>query len=169
MGKIACGGGRQPFDAGTDAAVRNARHSAEGSYYMYVVQCADGTLYTGYARDVTARIAQHNKGKGAKYTRSRGPVRLAACAEFATQHEALSAEFRFKRLVRSRKLALIARVVEEAGEAAGVTAGGKAPDAGYWDSIGVRRAFARLLTQELALKGRQPETGAPCSPSVSDS
>lgn len=153
----------------SDEASRDAHAPAEGSYYMYVVQCADGTLYTGYTRDVAARIAQHNKGRGAKYTRSRGPVHLAACAEFATQHEARSAEFRFKRLARSRKLALIARAVEEAVGVEDAAQGRRALRAECWESVEVRQAFARLLAQELPLKGHQPQTAAVGSVPASDS
>lgn len=77
------------------------------NHYMYVLECADGTLYTGYAADVEQRIATHNEGRGAKYTRSRLPVKLVACAAFATKNEAMSAEYRFKRLSRSQKLGLL--------------------------------------------------------------
>ena len=77
------------------------------TYSMYVVTCADGTLYAGYAVDVEQRVATHNAGKGAKYTRSRLPVELVAAAEFPTKHEALSAEYRFKRLTRSEKERLL--------------------------------------------------------------
>ena len=76
-------------------------------YFLYVVECADGTLYTGYAVDVTRRISAHNAGRGAKYTRSRLPVSLIYCEEFETKHDAMSAEFRFKRLSRKEKLARI--------------------------------------------------------------
>lgn len=74
---------------------------------MYVVRCADGTLYTGYAVDPQARVAVHNSGKGAKYTRSRLPVTLVAVAAFGTKHQAMSAEYRFKRISRQRKELLI--------------------------------------------------------------
>lgn len=80
-----------------------------GPFYLYVLECADGTLYTGYTDDVERRAAVHNAGKGAKYTRSRLPVRVLAQAEFPTKHQAMSAEFRFKRLSRDQKDALIAR------------------------------------------------------------
>lgn len=123
-------------------------------YYMYVAECADGTLYTGYARDVHARIAQHNAGTGAKYTRSRRPVRLAACAVFATQHEALSAEFRFKRLTRAQKLALMAQAVSEDDAADAAAEGGEWPEARA-------RAFARVLSKAFPL---QPDPGAPAIP-----
>ena len=76
-------------------------------YYLYVVECADGTWYTGYTDDVPRRIATHNAGRGAKYTRSRRPVRLVAQAEFATRHEAMSAEYRFKRRGRDEKERLV--------------------------------------------------------------
>ena len=82
-------------------------------YCMYDVECADGTWYTGYATDVAHRVATHNAGKGAKYTRSRLPVTLVATAEFATRHEALSAEYHFKRLSRAQKEKLIARAASE--------------------------------------------------------
>ncbi len=76
---------------------------------MYVVRCADGTLYTGYSPDVEARVAAHNAGKGAKYTKARLPVELVASAAFPTKHEALSAEWHFKQLSRTRKDGLLAQ------------------------------------------------------------
>ena len=83
-------------------------------HYMYVVECADGTLYTGYSSDVEARVAAHNAGKGAKYTKTRLPVELIASAAFDTKHEAMSAEWHFKHLSRAQKEALLGRVA--AGE-----------------------------------------------------
>jgi predicted GIY-YIG superfamily endonuclease len=76
-------------------------------YWMYVVECADGSLYTGYAKDVAARIATHNARRGAKYTKTRLPVKLAACAHFYTKERAMSAEAKFKMLTHSQKLALL--------------------------------------------------------------
>ncbi|WP_417060416.1 DNA mismatch endonuclease Vsr [Ellagibacter isourolithinifaciens] len=78
-------------------------------YYLYVLECGDGTLYTGYTPDVGARLAQHRAGTGAKYTRGRGPLTLLASAEFPTKHDAMSAEYRFKRLTRDKKDALLAK------------------------------------------------------------
>lgn len=73
--------------------------------YMYVVECADGTLYTGYTTDVDRRIQTHNAGKGAKYTRNRLPVTLLYQEEFNSKQEAMSAEALFKRrLNRQQKL-----------------------------------------------------------------
>ncbi len=81
---------------------------AKTSHYMYVLRCCDGSLYTGYTTDVEARVAAHNAGKGAKYTKARRPVMLEACAAFATKHEAMSAEARFKRLKREQKIEALA-------------------------------------------------------------
>ena len=77
-------------------------------HFMYVIECADGTLYTGYTTDVKARFARHCAGTGAKYTRGRGPLNLLAYAEFETKHDAMSAEYRFKKLTRDQKDALLA-------------------------------------------------------------
>ncbi len=78
-------------------------------HFMYVIECSDGTLYTGYTTDVKARFARHCAGTGAKYTRGRGPLNLLAQAEFETKHDAMSAEYRFKKLSRDQKDALLAR------------------------------------------------------------
>lgn len=78
------------------------------SHYVYLVQCADATLYTGYAKDVQQRIAVHNTGKGARYTRTRLPVTLLASWHFPTQSSALKREYQIKQLTRQQKLALIA-------------------------------------------------------------
>lgn len=75
--------------------------------YMYVVRCADGSLYTGYTTDVNRRIQTHNAGKGAKYTRARLPVELIYSEAFDSKQEAQSAEARFKRQTRAAKLAYI--------------------------------------------------------------
>ena len=85
---------------------------------MYVLLCADGTLYTGYTVDVGRRVRAHNAGKGAKYTRCRRPVELVAQVRFATKHEAMSAEFRFKKLARAQKDALVSRASAESFEQA---------------------------------------------------
>lgn len=83
------------------------------AFYMYVVECSDGSWYTGYTTDVDARVAAHNAGRGARYTRTRGPVRLVAAARFATRHEAMSAEWHFKRLDRAEKEALVDAAASE--------------------------------------------------------
>ena len=71
--------------------------------YMYVVECRDGSYYTGYTTDVKKRIAVHNIGKGAKYTRARLPVKLIFVEGFDSKEEAMSAEALFKRKTRMQK------------------------------------------------------------------
>lgn len=75
--------------------------------FVYIVHCRDGTLYTGTARDVAKRLAQHNAGKGAKYTASRGPVGLVWQEGPMTVSRALRREHQIKQLTRAQKLALI--------------------------------------------------------------
>ncbi|KRM55691.1 hypothetical protein FC18_GL001064 [Lacticaseibacillus sharpeae JCM 1186 = DSM 20505] len=69
--------------------------------------CADGTFYGGYSPDLTARIAAHNAGKGAKYTKPRLPVKLLYGEEFDNKHDALSAEWHFKHQPRAQKEAFL--------------------------------------------------------------
>ncbi|KRW93047.1 hypothetical protein SD51_01630 [Alicyclobacillus tengchongensis] len=73
-----------------------------------MVECSDGTLYTGYATDVLRRIAMHNEGRGAKYTRGRGPVRLLYVESYPDKGAALRREKSIKRLTRAQKLRLVA-------------------------------------------------------------
>src|SRR6266700_3183230 len=76
-------------------------------HYVYIVQCADGSLYTGYARNVELRVATHNAGKGSRYTRAHLPVTLLASWSFERKNEALKAEYAIKQLSRVQKLRLI--------------------------------------------------------------
>lgn len=71
--------------------------------YMYVVECCDGSYYTGYTKDVKKRITVHNSGKGAKYTRARLPVKLIYAEGFTSKEEAMSAEALLKRKKRAQK------------------------------------------------------------------
>ncbi len=80
------------------------------TYYVYVVQCADGTLYTGYTDNVERRVAAHNAGKGGSYTRAHRPVSLLIAWQFPTKSAALRAEYAFKRLPRVQKLRVITSV-----------------------------------------------------------
>jgi putative endonuclease len=77
-------------------------------WYVYIAECADRTLYVGIARNVAARIAAHDAGRGAKYTRGRGPLRVLATRRCATQGRALQLELAIKGLPRDEKLALTA-------------------------------------------------------------
>ena len=75
------------------------------SFYFYVLYCADNTLYGGYTTDLAARLASHQSGKGAKYTRvsKRQPLKLIYAERWASKSLAMSAEYHFKRLTRSAK------------------------------------------------------------------
>ncbi|MGJ8650464.1 MAG: GIY-YIG nuclease family protein [Opitutaceae bacterium] len=77
---------------------------------MYILRCADGTLYTGVAIDVARRFEEHQSQgpKGAKYTRGRGPLKLEYQSEIGTRSEACAEEYRIKQLSRSEKEALLA-------------------------------------------------------------
>ena len=75
--------------------------------YVYILECKEGTLYTGWTTDIERRLDEHNSGQGCKYTRSRYPVKLRHLEEFATKEEALSREIAIKKLSRSQKLELI--------------------------------------------------------------
>ena len=77
------------------------------SYYVYMLRCADGTLYTGYTDDPQRRSRVHNAGKGAKYTRSRLPVELVYQEECGDKSAALRREYAIKQLTRAEKLKLI--------------------------------------------------------------
>lgn len=77
------------------------------SWLCYVLRCADGTLYCGITNDLEKRLAAHNAGEGAKYTRGRGPVKLAYCETCADKSTALKREMEIKGLPRMKKLALI--------------------------------------------------------------
>ena len=96
------------------------RAENDPSFYLYVLECADGSLYTGYTPDVEARLAAHRAGTGAKYTRGRGPLNLLAVAQFATKHDAMSAEYRFKRLARDQKDALLAQAAKPGADFAAI-------------------------------------------------
>jgi putative endonuclease len=77
-------------------------------YFTYLLRCADGSLYCGYTTDLDARVATHNAGKGAAYTRSRRPVVLVWSESHATLSEALCREAAIKRWPRAKKEGLVA-------------------------------------------------------------
>ena len=76
---------------------------------VYLLRCADGTLYCGWTTDMESRLEAHNAGKGAKYTRSRRPVELVYTEEYEDRHEALSREWHIKRMSRAEKDKLLER------------------------------------------------------------
>ncbi len=77
-------------------------------WYLYILRCGDGSLYTGITTDVEKRLEAHRSGKGAKYTRGRGPLELAYRESCGSHSEALKREWEVKALSREEKLALCA-------------------------------------------------------------
>lgn len=75
--------------------------------WVYILRCGDGSLYTGWTKDLERRLSAHASGKGAKYTRSHLPVELVYYETFPGVHEAMSRERQIKALSRREKLALI--------------------------------------------------------------
>jgi len=76
-------------------------------WYIYIIQCKDGKLYTGITNNLNRRLAEHNLGHGGRFTRSRKPVKLVYCQELPSKSEALKREIKIKKLSRSQKLDLI--------------------------------------------------------------
>ena len=83
--------------------------------YVYIVLCADGTLYTGWAVDVARRVKTHNAGRGGRYTRTHGPVELVYSEELPTRAEAMRRELAIKRYRRAKKLVLCGQAVPAPG------------------------------------------------------
>ena len=79
----------------------------EHTWKLYILRCRDGSLYTGITTDLEKRIAAHNSGKGAKYTRGRGPLELVYSEDCAEHSAALRREMEIKSLTREEKLKLI--------------------------------------------------------------
>ena len=75
--------------------------------FVYILRCADGTLYTGYTIDLERRIQQHQSGRGARYTRTRIPVELVYSKSFRTRRAAMQREVEIKRYSRPRKMKLV--------------------------------------------------------------
>ena len=87
------------------------RQGIEGNMnYVYIVECNDNTLYTGWTNNLEKRIKAHNDGKGAKYTQGRRPVKLVYFEEFETKQEALKREWFIKHLSRKEKMDIIAGI-----------------------------------------------------------
>ena len=77
--------------------------------YTYILKCKDGSLYTGWTNDLEQRVAAHNTGKGAKYTKARRPVELVYFEEFETKEQAMKREYVIKQMARKDKLELVQR------------------------------------------------------------
>ena len=96
---------------GADGTTRG-EETAEIGHFVYIAECADGSLYTGYTNDVARRIKAHNDGKGAKYTRTRRPVRPVYTERYAKKEDAFRREAEIKQLRREKKLRLIAEALQ---------------------------------------------------------
>lgn len=93
---------------GHPSAAGKAGGTASGGWWVYLVRCRDGSLYAGCTNDLTRRLQAHNAGRGAAYTRSRGPVELAWWELQPGRSAALRREWAIKQLTRRQKLALVA-------------------------------------------------------------
>lgn len=79
-------------------------------WYVYMIECNDGSIYTGVTTNIERRIGEHNSGIGCKYTRHRNPVKLLKSLEFINRSLAMSEEYRIKQLSRSEKIVLIKNI-----------------------------------------------------------
>jgi putative endonuclease len=95
-----------PQESNTQIRI-SSREPASKAFFCYIVECADGTYYTGWTTDPERRLRVHNRGKGAKYTRNRRPVRLVYVEEQLNRGEAMKREYRIKRMGRKGKEKLI--------------------------------------------------------------
>ncbi len=112
--------------------------------FVYILRCRDGSLYTGAAKDLAARLRTHAAGRASRYTRSRLPVRLAWSRRVRTWSAALREEHRIKRLTRTQKEALVAGLTPRAARAAGRTrARASRPSQGGRARAGTRGAGSR--------------------------
>lgn len=85
----------------------------ESQWYLYILRCGDGSLYTGITTDVEKRLEAHRSGKGAKYTRGRGPLELVYRESCGTHSDALKRELEIKKLTKAQKSALFLTAEEK--------------------------------------------------------
>ena len=88
---------------------------SSGGHYVYVVECSDGTYYTGYTTDVERRVAEHNEGTAARYTRGRRPVELVYTEAYDSQSAAMQREYAIKQLRRAAKERLVQATTDASG------------------------------------------------------
>ena len=81
--------------------------AAKMIYYVYILRCGDGSFYTGWTNDLKKRLTAHQEGRGAKYTRGRGPLQLVYTEEFDNKSEAIKREYHIKKMSRKEKETLI--------------------------------------------------------------
>ena len=101
-------------DGGQFCEDQKSSQGRDLNYYIYILECSDKTLYTGWTNNIEKRIQEHNNGKaGAKYTRSRRPVKMVFVEEHATLPDALKREAQIKKLSRDQKMRIIAMAALE--------------------------------------------------------
>jgi putative endonuclease len=86
---------------------KSAESNKDKNHYIYIIECSDGSYYTGYTTDVERRVEEHNSGEGAKYTRGRRPVKLRYQEAFKSRSLAQKREYQIKKLPRSKKEELV--------------------------------------------------------------
>lgn len=86
---------------------------ADHEHIVYMLKCKDNTLYTGYTNDLDHRLEMHTNGKGAKYTRGRGPFQVVFIEKFSAKEAALKREYQIKQLSRKEKIQLIRGKLKE--------------------------------------------------------
>lgn len=94
----------------TDAAEKPGKPTRGGAWTLYLIECRDGSIYTGIAIDVAARYAAHAAGKGARYTRAHPPARLLATVDYPDHSSALKAEYRVKQLTAAAKRVFVSEL-----------------------------------------------------------
>lgn len=94
----------------TDAAEKSGKAMRSGEWTLYLIECRDGSIYTGIAVDIAARYAAHAAGKGARYTRMHPPARLLATIAYPDHSSALKAEYRIKQLSAAEKRAFVSEL-----------------------------------------------------------
>ncbi|RLL41698.1 GIY-YIG nuclease family protein [Oceanobacillus piezotolerans] len=85
----------------------------ENEHMVYILKCGDNSLYTGYTNDLDHRLKMHREGKGAKYTKGRGPFQVVYIEKFPTKEEAMKKEYQIKQLKKKGKLLLIRNWLKE--------------------------------------------------------
>jgi len=106
-----------------------ARRRTRQSWFVYLIRCRDGTLYTGVALDLDRRLAEHNAGRGARYTRGRAPVRMVAASRALDKRAAYRLEWQLKRLrARDKPAALRAWNRPASARASNARTSARAPE-----------------------------------------
>lgn len=110
------------------SVTEDASAPRQTSWFLYLIECLDGSIYTGIAIDVAARYAEHASGKGARYTRAHPPARLLASIEYPDHSNAAKAEYRIKQLKASAKRKFLAGLIPRTPESIASAAAEESPE-----------------------------------------